>query len=239
MGIIGILCNYTIFYIMPELYDINFDQQAGELLPPDKRNPTILAPVRALLSGLQWTRDLIFGSYRTGATAPAWSAGTYNKFEQVIYKKAVYESLVADNAAEPNINQDTAYWRKVQSNFVGVEQRILYNCQRLTFEYALNKWFGTVFRQPPNTSDIYLTTTPPAIKGFVVGGPQPSIFYRDRSYEFITNEFFPLVSITLTINIPSAVYIALGSTTTERDNIVRSFADKYNAFGIFYDINPY
>lgn len=224
---------------MSEIYDITFDQQSAELLPPDKRDHTILAPVRALMSGLQWIRDLIFGSYRLGSTAPAWSAGTYNKFQQVIYKKSVFESLVASNTAEPDITQNTASWRRVLDNFIGVEHRILYNCQRLTFEYALNKWFATTFRQPPNTSDIYLTTTAPDIKGFIVAGAQPSIFYRDRSYEFVSNEYHPPISITLTINIPSAVYLALGSTNTDRDNIIKSFANKYNAFGIFYDINPY
>lgn len=222
-----------------EIYDITFDQQSAELLPPDKRDPTILAPVRALMSGLQWIRDLIFGSYRLGSTAPAWSAGTYNKFDQVIYKKAVFESLVANNTTEPDITQNTISWRRVLDNFVGVEQRILYNCQVLAFEYALNKWFATSFRQPPNTSDIYLTTSPPAIKGFLVGGTQPSLIYRDRSYEFVGNEYHAPISITLTINIPSAVYLALGTTTADRDNLVRSFANKYNAFGIFYDINPY
>lgn len=224
---------------MSDIFDISFNQQAGELLPPDKRDPSILSPVKALLSPLQWIRDLIFGSYRNGSTAPTWSAGFYNQFDQVIYQKVVYESLVANNTATPDVTQDTIYWRKIQNNFVGLNERILYNCQKITFEYALNKWFGTVFRQPPNTSDIYLTTSPPQIKGFIVGGTAPSVVYRDRSYEFISNAYFPPITITLTINIPVAVYTALAATAAERENIVRSFANKYNAYGIFYQIVTY
>ena len=123
------------------------------MLPPDKRFTKTVAFVRALLSPIQWVRDLWFGEYRTGTTAFAWSnVAAYQKYNRVLYNKIVYESLINTNTSNPTI---TTSWMIVQSNFIGLSERILFTGVTLTLTYALNKWFGTVFRQPTGVSDIY------------------------------------------------------------------------------------
>lgn len=119
-----------------------------QLLPPDKRKPNNISFITCLLSPLQWIRDLWFGSYRTGSTAPAWNSGTtYSKYAQVIYNKVVYESLQDGNTNNTPIIGST-YWTAIQQNFIGLSERIIYNGQTLVITYAMNKWFGTTFRQP-------------------------------------------------------------------------------------------
>jgi hypothetical protein len=39
--------------------------------------------------------------------------------------------------------------------------------------------------------------------------------------------------------VPIAIWTALGATTTDRDNIIRKYADNFNLAGITYTITPY
>lgn len=219
---------------MSDFYDIDFSQQAIELSPVDKRTQENVGFIASLLSALQWTRDLIFGSYKKGAIAPAYSPGAYNMFDQVLYQNGVYESLIDENTDLPS----AANWRLIQPNFIGMDERILYSANKLIFESALNKWFGTQFRQPPALSDIYITTVPRIVDGFIVGiiSSESSDVGRTVSSEFIGESYTAPVNLNFIINIPVAVYNALGAN---KEQIVRNFADKINAAGLFYSINPY
>lgn len=129
------------------IYDIDFDQFAVQQLPPDKRFKRQVAWVRILLSVLQYLRDIWFGSYRTGSTAPTWvNSAPYAKYDLVKYSnKIIYESLIDNNSEVPT---NTSAWRVAQLNFIGLSERILYNGQKIVLEWAMNKWFGTTFRQP-------------------------------------------------------------------------------------------
>lgn len=219
---------------MSDFYDIDFTQQAIELSPVDKRSQTNVGFIASLLSALQWTRDLIFGSYKKGATAPAYSPGAYNLYDQVLYQNGVYESLIANNTDLPSTNN----WRLIQPNFIGMDERILYSSNKLIFESALNKWFGTQFRQPPSLSDIYITTVPRIVNGFIVGttGLNSSSVGRTTSSAYIGTYYTAPVNLNFIINIPSAVYAALGANA---EQVVRNFADKINTAGLFYSIQTY
>jgi hypothetical protein len=223
---------------MPDLYDIDFDNQVGDLIPPDKRTINFATLLQSLTKGLQYTHDLIFDSYKKGSTAPAYAVGVYAKYDQVIYNKAVYESLVDGNNATPT---DLTKWRVIQENYIGVDERILYNGGKLILEYALNKWFDTTFLQPPLVSDIYLTTNPTLLSVFRVGytEDESSSVGDFASSENVFNDYSFAANYGLTINIPVAVYNALGPDAATREAVVRNFADKYVITGVFYDINAY
>jgi len=220
------------------IYDVDYNRQGVELLPPDKRFPKQIAWIYALLTPLQWLRDLIFTSYRTGSTAPAYAPGTYAKYQQVIFKQAVYVSLIDSNTASPI---DTASWLKIQDNFLGAEQRVLYDGQKIVLEYALNQWFGTYFRQPPNVSDIYLTMHPKPPSVFVIGGDETnsSKVYSNKSSEYVVDSYAFTPYYNMTINVPIAVWTALDTVVANRDKFVRSFADQYVVAGIIYNIATY
>jgi len=223
---------------MATIFDIDFQQQAVDLMPPDKREPSTIAFVRALLRSVQWARDLVLGSYKTGAIAPKYAPGAYNKYDQVIYKQRVYECLTQGTTNNPD---NTTDWRLIQQNFIGVDERILFNGNALVLTYALNKWFFTIFRQPPALSDIYITTNVVSTPVFRVGitEDESSSVGLNSSSESVYNNYDFVNVNEFTIYVPILVYNALDSIPANRDAIIRNFVDRYVAFSLKYNIQTY
>lgn len=225
---------------MPTIYDIDYDKLVLGNLPPDKRFSKTTQFVRKLLYPLQYNRDIYLGQYADGSTATLWvNSTTYSKYDQVIYKSVVYESLIDSNL---NINPtDQTAWRVIIPNFIGVNERINYNGIKLIFEYAINKYFGTTFRQPPNVSDIYITTYAKPFNVFVVGADESnsSVVYSAGSPNYVINDYDFAAYVNMEINIPSAVFNALDPSAANCDKIVRNFANNYLLAGIDYNIITY
>lgn len=221
------------------IYDIDYSKQGVQLLPPDKRYTKTVAWIGILLSPLQYLRDLWFGSYRTGSDAPQWvNTDPYSKYDQVKYNKIIYESLEDGNTDVPTT---VATWKVVQQNFIGLSERIYYNGQKLVLEWAMNKWFGTVFRQPPNISDIYIENNTLDVGVFRVGGVEDisSVAFSNRSTEFVVNAYSFSVTFNFTIFCPEAVYNALDPTLINNEKIFRAFVDRYVPAGVTYTIQTY
>lgn len=227
---------------MASIYDQNTDQQVVDLLPPDKRRPVMIAWLQSLLkSTAQWLHDNLVNKYMNGSSDPAYSnANTYGYGAYVVYQKGVYVSLVGGNTDLPSV---ATSWYKIQDNFIGMNERILYNGQKIVLEYALNRWFGTVFRQPGvGISDIFIGTNPKPTPHFVIGLVEEisSAVYRDHSTEYVFNDNGSDSDYTnMTVNIPVAVYNALDSIAANREAIVRNFIDKYVYQGVVYKIVTY
>jgi hypothetical protein len=225
---------------MSSIYNVDYGSLGAELLPPNKRQPRMLAFVRALLSALQYVLNLFLFSYRTGSPMAAWSnVTTYSAGQRVQYNRSIYESLSNSNTATPT---NAAWWRLVQTNFLGVEERMAYSGQKVVIEYALNRYFSTAFVQPgAGTSDIYLTTNTPPVYPFIVGAvnASTSTTYPTYSTEMVLNSYSFTGNYRFTIHMPTAVYTALSSVSAARDKIVRSFADNYVPAGIAYNIVTY
>ena len=219
-------------------YDLDINQNAVDLLPPDKRYNKIVAFITALLSPLQWLHDMIFNSYYIGSTAAAYAPGTWNKYQQVIYRNSVYESLIDGNTDLPTV---TTSWELVQDNYIGVIDRIKYNCSKLVLEYSLNKQFGATFRQPPNTSDIYITINTLPFASFVYGGVDgiSSDVYSTDQTDVIIDSYGSIGNPNYTVNVPVSVYNAAGINGAARESSFRKFIDKYNAIGLVYQITTY
>lgn len=221
------------------IYDVDYTEIGPQLMPPDKRGNLLTRLLAAFLVPIQWLRDLWFGSYRVAPTAQAWlNTTTYAKYDQVVYNIYVYMSLVDNNTAVPT---DPNSWLVIQTNFIGMSERILYDCQLLVLTYALNKRFKTVFRQPNNVSDIYIGTFMKPISVFVVGGVEAnsSKVYSNTSSEYVINAYSFTAYVNMTIYVPVAVYDALDTIDANRQIIIRSFANLYMAAGIIYTITPY
>lgn len=218
---------------MPDLFDIDYNQQANDLLPPDKRVPDKLSLLRSLLKSLQWGRDLILGTYKKGWSGGTYSPGAYNKYDQVKYGKSVYESLISSNTDNPTV---TTSWMKICDNFIGVDERVKYNGQKIVLEYALNKEFDGVFRQPgAGTSDIYLSNLSPVLSGFRIGQTETgaSSIGQTTSSASIGGSY-PFVQIyNFTINIPTALH------SLTNDQAIRAFTLKYIPSGINFSITIY
>ena len=219
------------------IFNVNFSNFGSELLPPDKRNSRLVKLVSVLLSQIQYLRDIIFDSYGNGSTAPAYSAGAYILGARVVYKHNVYESLTAGNTdVPPSVN-----WFLVQNNAIGINEQVLYSGQKIVLEYALNRWFGTNFIQPPGQSDIYLTNSAQAVAVFRVGGTEnnSSKVFLTISSEFIINSYVTTGTANLTINIPIAVFTALDPLLINRFALVNSIVNQYLPAGITYAIQTY
>jgi hypothetical protein len=130
---------------------------------------------------------------------------------------------------------------KVQDNFIGVDERVKYNGHVILLEYALNKYFGTTFRQPPNVSDIYLETFTKPKAVFVVGGGESnsSVTYFNRSSEFVINGYSFAAFHNMAIWVPLAVFNALDTDPDNREPIIRNYADQYIVAGITYEVKTY
>lgn len=221
------------------IYDVNYNQTGPQMLPPDKRFTRMVAWIKALLVPAQWVRDLWMGSYRTGSTALPWvGSTTYNKYDRVLYKQKVYESLIGSNTDNPTVQTS---WMVVQQNFIGVFERVLYNGNKLIFEYAINKFFGTVFRQPPNTSDIYVSVNTKSFSVFVVGGTEgnSSVVFNNISSEYVINAYDFNSFVNMTIMVPVAVFNALDPTPANCEKIIRNYANQYIIAGIIYNVVTY
>jgi len=219
---------------MASIYDIDFNQQAPELLPPDKRDSNSISLTQSLLKALQWCRDLLFTSYKTGATAPNYAAGSYSQFQMVVYEKAVYYSLKDNNTDLPTV---TTSWLRVQDNFLGVDKRVKFNGQVLVLEYALNQRFGGTFRPPGSSShsDIYLTNIPAVVSGFIVAETEPvsSSVGQTTSADNIGLKY-PFVQINnFQINVKASVYALTNSQA------IRDFVNLYIPISINFTIVSY
>jgi hypothetical protein len=111
----------------------------------------------------------------------------------------------------------------------------------LVLTYALNKWFGTSFFQPPVQSDIYITNDAIATPAFLVGQNESnsSKISTTGSTEFIGTTVTYSAQVNFTIHVPVAVYNALDTTGINNDKIFRNFVDQYVPAGILYAIQTY
>lgn len=217
------------------IFNIDIELLASRLTPPKKRSDNLTAFIVGLLSAFTRIYNTFMG-YKEGSTAPQWSAGTYAIYDQVVYERRVYESLVDGNTATPD---DSSKWKLLLDSWIGVDVSQLFNCGKLQFEYALNTYFDTTFNQPPTLSDIYITNNTIDVQPFRVGVVEDmssSVGYTGSSeavmYEYTIATLPPLFAI----NVPIAFYTGLGA---DAEQIIRNFADKYCAFSITYEIITY
>ena len=223
-------------------YSSNYNLLLENTLPPDKRVEPNLSWGKVFMSAIQYLHDLFFTTYADGFTGSLYSAAsTYVKGDRVRFgDHKVYEASQAVPISTPPPN--TTYWRLIQNNWIGVRERVKYNGQKMLLEYALNKWFDTLFRYPPTLSDIYLTNNVLDAGGFEIAAsdtlsssiPKNEI-YSDaaigNSYNTNQNAF--------TIFVPLAVYNAISADPLSREPIIRAFADKYVIAGIQYNVTTY
>lgn len=224
---------------MPDIYDIDFSLQADNLNVPSKRKPKITGFLTALMYPLQWLRDLFFGNYTVGASYPIWNNFTgYNIYDRVIFPgdKAVYECLTFTVVVPPTGDVlSTAFWFKVQDNFIGTNLRSKFNSQIIKLEYELNTWFLI----PTTDPQIYIVNNVNNSIAFLLGltGPTSSVMSKSSVFaQSYLGTTYSTISYDFTVMFPVAVYTALGPDATTRENTVRNFVDKYKLSGIHYNI---
>jgi len=222
------------------MYNIDYNTTVENLLVPDKRTKKTVAYNTALVADVANNHNLLFSKYKDFTILPIWTAGTYAKNELIRYGKSIFQSIENGNTTQPTFSNT---WRLVSDNFLGSDFRLEIRGEKLNLEFALNTWFGTLFRQPSiGLSDIYLVTNPIApISVFRVGNSEfeSSKVFLNISDEFVINYYSFSAQYNLTINVPSALFLSLGTTDDIRNSIIRNFADKYINAGLTYTLNTY
>jgi hypothetical protein len=220
---------------MLEIYFTQIAKFVSDLLPPKKRTDYN----KSLLAGLlgAWNRrSLDLYDFKRGSAYSTYSAGTYNKYDLVIFNNGAYECWVDGTTTDPT---DTAAWKLLNANFIGSTIAQNFNGNKIVLEYALNYWFSTSFSNPPVLSEIYLTNntlTTPAFRSGITESVSSSSGI-DTSSEFVPLSYTAAAQpANFAINVPIAFYTALGANA---EQIIRDFADKYVATSITYEIITY
>lgn len=191
----------------------------------------MLAWGAVLTAPIQTLHDLIFNEYADGSNAfPYNNATSYVVGDEVIYTdRGVYQCIVNSTG---NLPSDAAFWALISDNYIGVRERIKYSSQKLTFEFGLNRWF--------QATGIFITNNDSTSTTFTMGetGEFSSFMPNSDRYQkdYLTNDYLVPTTNNYTINVPVAVFDPLASNDTDRENIVRDFADKYNAAGMIYNV---
>lgn len=217
-------------------FDINFVDRFKELLPPKKRLPKWLAWINSIASALQETHYNFFVIYKTGSIDNVWdNVTTFFPGVRVVYfENGVYECLKTNSGTQPNLYPD--YWLKITDNYIGVDDRIKYNSQIIIYEYALNKWFRNIGA----TQQIYivnnvtygtqmLMANSSQLSSTMANASQFSVTYMGNSYAGATPYDY-------TIKVPVTLWNTLGATTNDKNNAIRSVAERYNMAGMNYNI---
>lgn len=248
------------------IYDYNLTAETLQLTPPNKRTSTTLALLSVSDFYFQKLHDLFFTNYADGDASIDYAGGTtYVAGDHVRYvDNKIYERRrlnLTTGAVIGNttgiIPTNTDNWIVLLNNFIGVRERSKYKSNRVVFEWALNKWFKTTFRQftgwdgsgnPTPLSDIYIQNIPVDLNSFIVGvneAQSSDVWASDVEQQVsVINLAYFFNAYMFSINIPTAIYNALlpaepAGITTPKDNVVRAFADNYTLGGITYLIKIY
>jgi len=220
------------------IYTYSTNYISEKLLPPSLRNKKHLAWLKVLLSPIQWLWKRIFVEYADGSFFAIFDISTaYVKGDIVVYSdRKVYQCLVNATGILP---YDTVSWVKINDNFIGARERIKYNAQKKVFEYALNKWFFV----PVGDPQIYIINNIVVPDGFLLAesGDLSGLMASDSFFSpsYMGSTYTITTSYDYTIYVPVLVFNAQGSTTANREQAIRNFADQYNLVGMIYNVITY
>jgi len=222
---------------MYDIYVIDFSLLWEKLYPPILRQSLHLAWGTVVTKPLQRLRNLAFEDYANGSIATRYDNSTaYSVGDEVYYtNRSVYKCIEASTG---NIPTDTTYWTKILDNRIGVRERIKYDSRKVLFEYALNRWFDVPSADP----QIYITNNTIYGTAFIMGrsGTLSSTMPRSSSHQlYYLGNSYTYRSDAFTIYVPILVFNALDTNNTNRENIIRNFADNYVLAGITYSVTTY
>jgi hypothetical protein len=222
---------------MYDIYVIDFSLLWEKLYPPILRQSLHLAWGAVVVKPLQRLRSLALEDYANGSIATRYDNSTaYSVGDEVYYtNRAVYKCI---GASTGNLPTDTTYWTRILDNRIGVRERIKYDSRKVLFEYALNRWFDVPSADP----QIYITNNDIYGTAFLLGesGETSSTMAWNSNFQnFYLGNSYSYESDAFTIYVPLLVFNALDTNNTNRENIIRGFADNYVLSGITYNVLTY
>jgi len=219
------------------IYDFDYKVLTQQLTPNIYAFTQNISWVNSITYPIHWLKKRAFEQIKKGVSTNVFNiALNYAVTNKVQYGQAVYECLKPSLGILPT---NSEYWVLITQDWVGIDERVLFSNSKLKFEYALNKRFKTVFRNPnsyttPTNSDIYISNINNQYS-FIVGVSinNSSTILNNTSSQQIYSTANYGTGYSFSINIPIAIYNLFG------ENIIRFYADKINNAGIKYTIITY
>ena len=234
------------------LYNIDYNGVVQNLLPPFLRKPIWSAWLNSMVKPIQWCRNILFDNWYESyiytyvnyqlAFFTIIDAYTLCRFQD----NSVWITLV-DNvdaiAFDPTKGKTTdlsgnVIWYKVLSDCIGFRERLSYNNQKIIFEFLLNRYFN-----PLNYNDLIYIDTMQINYMFEIGETYVNILDSvviaetdDDSVFYISETDDENLLYNFIIWVPLQISIDMGINYKA---IISSIADKYNYYGLIYDIQTY
>lgn len=226
-------------------YNVNFSNVWQNLMPPNKRLTKYLAWGKVLVYPLQWLHTRLFLDYKEGTIYLDWAISTsYTKNTFVRYtNKSIYYCIQDHTSSSTITPLDTNYWYKTQDSFIGVTERMKYTSQIILFEYALNRWFGQTFVQPPSVNPIFINTNDIDINSFLVSSDDLNSSYAafegSQSLQFVGLSYSSTDNSSFTINYPIGLPATLGITDSVFRQQLSTLANQLKISGTNYNFISY
>jgi hypothetical protein len=239
-------------------FHIDFTQKSSDLNVPILRQTKMAAWVNFLVKQLDWNQNRFVTDYTGGSSYPLWNIGTSYSFGTIIRYGNINYYYINTAATSGNYPTNTTYWYQLPGVFIGLDERLAMNSQKLKFEYALNRWFGIATwslvqwtgSAPPYTQ-IYIKRTRNSNGNFWLsnGGNSSLTSYMGNSSIGAGNQAYLGNSYTynpysFTIYVPNAVLSALdasspGAVLGTGKLIVADFAKRYTRAGKNFKVQGY
>lgn len=231
-----------------QIYTVNYSQLGTMLTPPLLRTPAMNAWTTSLLTPNQSDNQL-FTEYLTGSTYPYFSAGTaYIAGDRAIYTDdAVYQNLTGSTGVFPT---DSTTWLQVNPSYIGAEERVMYNSQKIVLEWALNRQYQilpnpsdpTIWSGANHTTQIYIGTNNVTSQRFIISTTETySSDLANTGAQIIVNggqwmgsSFTPQPATEFTVWVPNLTQYT-GITNTS----VYQYVQNYIIAGITCDVQSY
>jgi hypothetical protein len=232
---------------------IDWQDHILQELPHPHRTPRWISWLQGCVNGgIGWLnknfRKYIYGDL----VSEFWSNSTvYDLNSFSVTYLGVYVSLVGSNSGN-NPDTTTGFWYKISPSYLGAFERGSFNSQKLIYEYALNGYFRTLYRQPTSLedgtagiwylplSDIYITTELFDYVSFgvtSVGVRNSSVSSRPTIYGLSSiSRTFDDITYRFIIWIPTSLSISLGVNYVQ---IISNTAKLLNIVGTTFTIQVY
>jgi len=231
------------------IYDINYNNVIGNLLPPFLRTESLKKWLYSLIKPVQWIRDRFFDNYVNsvvytycdGVTPlTVASAGTIVRFVDNSIWETQFDNVDAI-LYNPTLGTTTdtdgnIIWIKVQDDFIGLNERLQYSNQKMLFEYLLNNYFkhytggNKIIISNNNISyNMFEIAEEDEFSSVITEFDVDSLFFISQTDN--ENEEF-----NFTIYVPNQIATDLG---TNYEKIISQVVDRYNYAGLIYKIELY
>ena len=237
---------------VPSIIGINIQQIINNFLPSVMRQPKNINYLTALATDTTTLESQAMANVLGGLTYAVWSGSTnYVITNRVTVGLITYECILTPPVGLFPATINTTYWLVINSDNIGLNERLNYNCGMLQLQYVLNKrfnytqgtWTGTNILPPYNNSvpNIYIVTNPsyPPILYSSPNGYQTTYTAPKGASQFWycpPNGFTTAGLFNYTIYVPIALATAMGAMYV---GIITGEVNKYNAAGITFNVTTY